>query len=137
MFAGLLIFSIVSNIGAKRISKGREMKPEDHLPLMILGAFCILIGLVIYGWTAQYHVFWFVPIFGSAFVGIGLISTFVSAKPPFIVSGTDCCRCPFRHIWWILSLSTRRQLLQQTRYYARSLELCCLWLCLHFTRIVG
>jgi MFS family permease len=80
MFAGLFIFGVVSNIGAKRLAKGREMKPEDRLPLMIPGALCIPIGLFIYGWTAQYHVFWFVPIFGSAFVGIGLISTFVGSN---------------------------------------------------------
>jgi hypothetical protein len=43
------------------------MKPEDRLPLLIPGVFCVPVGLFIYGWTAKYHIFWFVPIFGTKF----------------------------------------------------------------------
>ena len=45
---------------------------------MIVGTPPIPIGLFIYGWTAEKHVFWFVPIFGTALVGVGLLATFVS-----------------------------------------------------------
>jgi hypothetical protein len=77
MLIGLFIFGAVSKISAKKLAGAGDITPESRLPLMIPGALCVPIGLFIYGWTVQYHVFWFVPIFGSALVGIGLISTFV------------------------------------------------------------
>jgi predicted MFS family arabinose efflux permease len=78
MFIGLFIFGVVSSISAKKQVEGAELVPEARLPMMIPGALFVPVGLFIYGWTAQYHIFWFVPIMGSGFVGIGLISTFVS-----------------------------------------------------------
>lgn len=82
MFAGLGFFGTMSDRGLKkRKEAGLEMKPEHRLPLLVPGAFCVPVGLFIYGWTAQYHVFWFVPIFGTSFVGMGLIATFVSRFP--------------------------------------------------------
>jgi hypothetical protein len=42
-------------------------------------------GLFIYVWAIQYHIFWFVPIFGTTFVGLGLIATFVSDPLSLIV----------------------------------------------------
>jgi hypothetical protein len=78
MFAGLGFFGTMSDRGLKKKkAAGLEMKPEDRLPLLIPGAFCVPVGLFIYGWTAKSHIFWFVPIFGTSFVGIGLIATFV------------------------------------------------------------
>jgi hypothetical protein len=79
MFSGLAFFGTMSDRSLKKKkAAGLEMKPEHRLPLLIPGAFCVPTGLFIYGWTAQYHVFWFVPIFGTSFVGMGLIATFVS-----------------------------------------------------------
>jgi len=40
-------------------------------------AFLVPIGLFIYGWTAEKHVHWIVPIIGTAFVGVGLLATFM------------------------------------------------------------
>ena len=34
-------------------------------------------GLFIYGWTAEKHVQWIVPIIGTSLVGIGLLATFM------------------------------------------------------------
>ena len=78
MFLGLGIFGAASDYILKRQSAKGEMKPEYRLPPMIPGAFFIPIGLFIYGWTAEKHVFWFVPILGSSLVGLGLLATFVS-----------------------------------------------------------
>lgn len=78
LFSGLLIFGRASDKTLKAIkARGGVMKPEHRLPMLIPGAFCVPIGLFIYGWTAQYQIFWFVPIFGTAFVGMGLIATFM------------------------------------------------------------
>jgi len=103
MFGGLFIFGLLQNIIVKKYAKsGKEFPPESRLPLMIPGALCVPVGLFIYGWTAQYHVFWFVPIFGTAFVGIGLIATFVRSPyynfKKLVVANDFMYRCPSRHI---------------------------------------
>jgi hypothetical protein len=81
MFFGLFIAGATSDKGVKLLTarNGGVYKPEFRLPLMIPAAFFIPIGLFIYGWTARPSVHWFVPIFGTTFVGLGLITTFVSA----------------------------------------------------------
>ncbi|KUJ15138.1 benomyl/methotrexate resistance protein [Mollisia scopiformis] len=78
MLLGLVIFGIVAKATVKRLeAKKGELKPESRLPIMIPGTLCIPVGLLIYGWTAEYHVFWLVPIIGTLFVGFGLITTFM------------------------------------------------------------
>jgi hypothetical protein len=54
-----------------------EMKPEYRLPPLIPGSFLIPIGLFIYGWTVDKHTHWIVPIIGTAFVGMGILATFM------------------------------------------------------------
>ncbi|MCJ1317415.1 hypothetical protein MMC15_002739 [Xylographa vitiligo] len=77
MFLGLVVFGAASDYILKRQSAKGEMKPEYRLPPMIPGAFFVPVGLFIYGWTAEKQVFWFVPIFGSSLVGLGLLATFL------------------------------------------------------------
>lgn len=48
-----------------------------RLESLIFGSIAIPIGLFIYGWTAEYHVHSAVPIVGTAFVGFGVMFTFV------------------------------------------------------------
>jgi len=52
-------------------------KPEFRLPLMIPAAMLIPVGLFIYGWTARASIHWIVPIIGTSFVGMGMITTFM------------------------------------------------------------
>lgn len=52
-----------------------EMKPEYRLPPMVLGGILIPIGLFLYGWTAQYHFFYIVPMIGTATLGFGFFVT--------------------------------------------------------------
>jgi len=59
---------------------GGEGKPEFRLPPMFVGVLCIPIGLLIFGWTAQNHVFWLVPDIGIMFLGIGMILIFQSIQ---------------------------------------------------------
>ncbi|KAK7207428.1 benomyl/methotrexate resistance protein [Myxozyma melibiosi] len=54
----------------------KERKPEHRLPLMILLSPFLVIGLIIYGWSAKFQVHWIVPIIGTYFVGLGLLATF-------------------------------------------------------------
>ena len=52
-----------------------EMKPEYRLPPMVLGGILIPAGLFLYGWTAQYHVFYIIPMIGTATLGFGFFVT--------------------------------------------------------------
>ncbi|KAI6081353.1 bicyclomycin resistance protein [Hypoxylon rubiginosum] len=76
---GILLFSATSDkyIQRKAAENKSGMKPEYRLPLLPLGAILIPAGLFLYGWTADYHVHWIVPIIGTAVVGIGNIIVFM------------------------------------------------------------
>jgi hypothetical protein len=47
--------------------------------MLIPAAFSLPVGLVIYGWTAQYHVHWIVPIIGTFFIGVGFAGSMVGS----------------------------------------------------------
>ncbi|KAI8721429.1 MFS domain-containing protein [Fusarium sp. LHS14.1] len=93
---GLFVFGLLSDAIVKRLAaKGGEMKPEYRLPLMIPCSAIIPIGLLVYGWTAQFRVFWFVPIIGTFLIGFGMITVFssvstylVDAFPVYAASAT-------------------------------------------------
>ena len=42
------------------------------------------IGLIIYGWSAQYQVQWIVPIMGTFFVGLAMITIFMPLGTYFV-----------------------------------------------------
>ncbi|KAH8162915.1 hypothetical protein CIB48_g5343 [Xylaria polymorpha] len=63
---------LTSDYIAKKEAKGGEIKPESRLTPMLLGVLLIPLGLIWYGWTAQYKVHWIVPIIGTSFIGIGV-----------------------------------------------------------------
>ncbi|TVY82541.1 Efflux pump radE [Lachnellula suecica] len=79
MFAGLIAFGIGSDKLIKTLSakNGGVMKPEFRFPPMIPASFFVPAGLLLYGWTAKYGVFWIVPIIGTGLVGTGLIGSFM------------------------------------------------------------
>jgi multidrug resistance protein len=74
---GLIIFGSMSDRIVKHMSAKGEMKPEYRLPPLIPGSFIIPIGLFLYGWSAEKHTHWIVPIIGTLFVGFGLLATFM------------------------------------------------------------
>ena len=77
-FIGLGVFGLMSDRILKRLkSQTGESKPEHRLPPMFYGSIFIPVGLFWYGWTAEKHVHWIVPIIGTSCVGIGAISIFV------------------------------------------------------------
>ncbi|KAK5171527.1 hypothetical protein LTR16_011779, partial [Cryomyces antarcticus] len=77
MLLGLGIIGTVSDRIVKAKSKNGGMKPEHRLPPLVPGGLCIPVGLFMYGWSAQYHVHWIVPMIGTLFVGLGLIAAFM------------------------------------------------------------
>ncbi|ATZ54111.1 hypothetical protein BCIN_10g01310 [Botrytis cinerea B05.10] len=70
----MLLYAMVSDryIKYKKSQEG-HLKPEHRLPLMLLGAIVLPIGLFLYGWSAEKHVHWIVPIIGTAIVGFSFI----------------------------------------------------------------
>lgn len=76
---GLFIFGGISDRLLKSMTakNGGVSKPEFRLPPLIPGSFMIPIGLFWYGWSAQKHVHWIMPIIGTGWVGFGLIATFM------------------------------------------------------------
>ncbi|KAJ9637483.1 hypothetical protein H2204_004907 [Knufia peltigerae] len=76
---GLFAFGALSDRVVQRLSIASqgEMKPEYRLPPLIPGSLLIPIGLIWYGWSADKHIHWIMPIIGTAFVGMGLLATFM------------------------------------------------------------
>jgi MFS family permease len=78
---GLGIFSSMSDRYVKKRaaqSESKEMKPEYRLQLLPYGAIIMPAGFFIYGWTAEKHVHWIVPIIGTMFIGIGNLLAFMA-----------------------------------------------------------
>jgi MFS family permease len=55
----------------RSIAAAAGIEPEYRLAMLIPGAILIPIGLLLYGWTAEYHMHWIVPIISTALIGIG------------------------------------------------------------------
>jgi MFS family permease len=98
-FAGLFVFGAISDPWMRRLARrhhpSHEMKPEYRLPPMLPGAAMIPVGLLVYGWSAQYRVHWIVPMIGTFLIGFGMISVFtpvgtylVDAFPEHAASAT-------------------------------------------------
>lgn len=112
LLLGLLVHAFTSDRTMKRLARKKtqgEYRPESRLLVAgFLGPF-IPMGLIIYGWTANYmvsvlgqfargrrlfsnfyilfaQIHWIVPIFGTALVGIGLISSFLGILTYLAVS---------------------------------------------------
>jgi multidrug resistance protein len=57
---------------ARHRSGGQNPEPEIRLKAVWSGAVLLPVGLLIYGFTLQYRVFWFVPLFGMGLAVFGL-----------------------------------------------------------------
>jgi MFS family permease len=70
-FCGTQSDRIIKKIKAS----GKELKPEDRLPLLITlpSCLCIPFGLVLYAWSTDKHIHWIVAQIGTAITGFGII----------------------------------------------------------------
>jgi MFS family permease len=83
-FFGLFLLGATSDRLLNHLAeKHGERKPEYRLPPMIPGSFFVPVSLFIYGWTAYYKTHWIVPIIGTAFLGVGMLISFVSLQVLF------------------------------------------------------
>lgn len=67
---------LVRNYRSHTASDSDEFLPEFRLPPAILGAPLITIGLFWFGWSSNPEVHWIMPIIGSAFFGLGLVTLY-------------------------------------------------------------
>lgn len=80
MLLSMFALGMISDrIIQKHQAQGHTLKPEMRLSriLTIPGGISLPIGLFIYGWTAQHHVHWIVPLVGTAFVGAGIMGCMI------------------------------------------------------------
>ncbi|GJC91176.1 cycloheximide resistance protein [Colletotrichum higginsianum] len=77
---GLLFVGAVSDRWSAHLTKenGGVAKPEYRLPTFVVGAVFVPIGLFWYGWSAEYKAHWIVPIIGTAFTGIGIVTAYTT-----------------------------------------------------------
>ncbi|KAL1944281.1 hypothetical protein VTO73DRAFT_3466 [Trametes versicolor] len=52
-------------------------KPEFRIPALVFGSFFVPIGVLWYGWSAQAHIHWMMPIVGTGIFGFGMMTTFL------------------------------------------------------------
>jgi MFS family permease len=79
----LILFGLLSDRLAKArtaASAGGEWKPEYRLPPLIPGSLLVPVGLFWYGWSAQAHLHWIMPIIGTAWVGLGTLAIFMPVQ---------------------------------------------------------
>ncbi|OJA12250.1 hypothetical protein AZE42_04087 [Rhizopogon vesiculosus] len=56
---------------------GGKGKPEMRVPALIFGSFFVPVGIFWYGWSAQAHIHYIMPIIGTGIFGFGLMTTFL------------------------------------------------------------
>ncbi|WFD06266.1 hypothetical protein MVES1_001611 [Malassezia vespertilionis] len=65
----------------KRLCKKYGHKrPEYKLPLLMISVFVMPCALLLFGWTAQYHVVWIVPDIGLVLAGGSVICTIIQGQ---------------------------------------------------------
>ncbi|KAB2570312.1 Efflux pump rdc3 [Lasiodiplodia theobromae] len=77
MILGLAMVGKLSDATLRKVkASGGAMKPEHRLPFLLTGppAACIPAGLLIYGWTTEYHKHWAIALFGTMLIGFGLLA---------------------------------------------------------------
>jgi MFS family permease len=91
-FIGVAIFSATSDKAGRKQAAEADAKaaaigmvqkgfvPEYRLPPLPWAVLCMAFGLVVYGWTAYFHIHWIVPILGTVFIGIGQLVLFLSIQ---------------------------------------------------------
>ncbi|CAG7921632.1 unnamed protein product [Penicillium olsonii] len=77
--AGLAFIALTSDRVVVRLTKQNngQFEPEMRLPMMIFFSCIIPISFFWYGWTADKHVFWIVPIIGMFPFGLGMMGVYM------------------------------------------------------------
>ena len=81
-------FTLLSNKVYDRLTaaNGGKPLPEYRLPTLFVTAWFLPISLFWYGWSAQAHIHWIMPVIGTMWFGIGIVSIFVAIQN-YLVDG--------------------------------------------------
>jgi len=79
---GLGIWTPLMQYLFKRLTaaNGGVSKPEFRLPVIFFGGILVPTGLFWYGWSAEHHLHWVMPLIGAGIFGCGMISVFVAVQ---------------------------------------------------------
>ena len=77
-----LFSSIVANKTYDRLTEANDGVglPEYRLPTLFITAWFIPIGLFWYGWSAQAAIHWIMPVLGTMWFGLGMVSIFIAIQ---------------------------------------------------------
>ncbi|KIO23183.1 hypothetical protein M407DRAFT_215295 [Tulasnella calospora MUT 4182] len=59
---------------------GGTRQPEYRIPVMLVGSLIMPVGLLWYGWSADQHAHWILPIIGGGFFGAGMMICFLAIQ---------------------------------------------------------
>ncbi len=80
MLSGLMLFVLLSDKLLGQKGEAAVARPEERLILMKWFAPIIPLGCFLYGWSAQYHIHWIVPILGTLMIGLGTLFIMLPAQ---------------------------------------------------------
>ena len=80
--------TLIANKVYQRLTDANDGKglPEYRLPTLFVTGWFLPIGLFWYGWSVQAQIHWIMPILGTVFFGIGIVSIFVAIQN-YLVDG--------------------------------------------------
>ena len=82
-------FAYLYYVQEPKYNEKGDLKPEERMPVAIVGALIVPICLLWFGWTSRESVHWIVPIIGSSLFSVAALLLFVSRLSPYTL---------FRHI---------------------------------------
>ncbi|KAI0750934.1 multidrug resistance protein 4 [Daedaleopsis nitida] len=74
LFGAYFADGVYARLVDKNNGKG---KPEFRIPALVFGSVFVPIGVLWYGWSAQAHIHWIMPIIGTGIFGFGMMTTFL------------------------------------------------------------
>lgn len=80
--------TLVANNVYQRLSdaNGGKGLPEYRLPTLFITSWFLPISLFWYGWSAEARIHWIMPVIGTMWFGIGIVSIFVAIQN-YLVDG--------------------------------------------------
>jgi DHA1 family multidrug resistance protein-like MFS transporter len=98
-------FAYLYYVQEPKYNENGELKPEERMPVAIVGALLVPISLFWFGWTSRTSVHWIVPIIGSSLFSIAALLLFnavlnylADAYPTYaasVLAGNDFIRSMF------------------------------------------
>jgi DHA1 family multidrug resistance protein-like MFS transporter len=91
LFVGAFIvmppfFAYLYYVQEPKYNANGELKPEERMPVAIVGALLVPICLFWFGWTSRESIHWIVPIIGSSLFSVATLLLFVSVPFPILFS---------------------------------------------------